>query len=153
MINLPDIRDKVQKGIDWLNENHPNWVSKIDLKKFNFQNLDYCVLGQLWMFHNVKETFSYIWMEEHGFDVDANCKNDEDYNNQLCFFLNEEWKQRIEELQSKIELTYAEATRVVLQMAEMNIQKQKLSDIQTQAIRKISAWVEHGKFPDGSVNK
>lgn len=36
----------VHSGASWLDVNHPNWVTKIDLSKLDMNNCTTCVIGQ-----------------------------------------------------------------------------------------------------------
>ena len=41
------IKQRVARGIKWLDKNHPNWYKKIDLGKFDIECSDVCVCGQV----------------------------------------------------------------------------------------------------------
>lgn len=86
-----DIKLAVKKGTAWLDENHPGWVSKIDLSNLQMSNCERCIIGQAvgqyWQtiarearklrecgFES--ETDEYLsgnmWAAEHGFDISPN---------------------------------------------------------------------------------
>lgn len=65
----------IAKGVTWLDENYPNWESKIDLDRLKMSNSCRCILGQL--FINFSDFFigrnlPSSWAEEHGFDASKN---------------------------------------------------------------------------------
>lgn len=81
-----DTKLAVKKGTAWLDENHPGWVSKIDLSTLQMSNCERCVIGQAvgqyWrttaeaarvLRESGVEDEDYfsgdMWAAEHGFDV------------------------------------------------------------------------------------
>lgn len=41
------IEQRVQAGVEWLDENRPSWVEEIDLVELDMDSCNMCVLGQL----------------------------------------------------------------------------------------------------------
>lgn len=41
------IRERVQRGVEWLNENHPEWLDKINLEKLDMGQTHTCIIGQV----------------------------------------------------------------------------------------------------------
>lgn len=95
---MSDAKKRVQKGIWWLDENHPGWVDKVDLFGFNFNYTDKCVLGKLNIFQETRDKIGKELMFEYGFDV---CTNEYIDTHILAKDLNEEWKLQIGLLQNK----------------------------------------------------
>lgn len=67
----------VKRGISWLDENHPNWASHIDLVELNMSECEDCVIGQA--IGDYTETIrnategegrdaDIVWAVEHGFE-------------------------------------------------------------------------------------
>lgn len=50
---------QIAKGVKFLDENVPNWLKKISVKKLNMQDGDFCVLGQLFKKKNDRWTTGY----------------------------------------------------------------------------------------------
>lgn len=45
----PNFQEAISRGIAWLDEQHPGWEGKIDLRTLDLSNSCFCVLGQLEM--------------------------------------------------------------------------------------------------------
>lgn len=58
-----DAQDAIDLGIEWLDENHPNWLEAIDTKSFHLGDINMCIMGQL----GLVDDHSIAWMKEHGF--------------------------------------------------------------------------------------
>lgn len=90
--------EQIERGVEWLNENYPGWVNKIDLKQLEMVNCFSCVLGQLY------RDFFDAPTEVSGFNIDAkygfNISTEEHWDN--YDILTQEWKDKIVELRSKI---------------------------------------------------
>lgn len=87
---------KIDRGIEWLNENHPGWADRIDLDRLFLGSMDNCVIGQLGLHDLPKVTTNYL-SEYEGIGFDEG----------LGFFgrgnhdeLTTVWKDRIRELQT-----------------------------------------------------
>jgi hypothetical protein len=75
-----DAKLAVKRGINWLDENHPKWVSRIDLTKLDMSECSDCVIGQAvgdysLVTRNVvgaptTEMYgsSAVWAVQHGFE-------------------------------------------------------------------------------------
>ncbi len=72
-----DARLAVKKGIQWLDNNHPGWASRIDLNTLNMSECENCVIGQSVgdYTHSIMDLSSFearrasvIWAMEHGFE-------------------------------------------------------------------------------------
>jgi len=46
-LDVNKVPERVQKGIDWLNENHSNWLELIDLDRLKLDCCSDCILGQV----------------------------------------------------------------------------------------------------------
>ena len=69
----------VKRGIYWLDENHPNWASQIDLSQLDMAECGNCVIGQavgdysrvtreVVQAHRGDYETPIIWAVEHGFE-------------------------------------------------------------------------------------
>lgn len=72
-----DARLAVKKGIYWLDENHPGWVSQINLSALDMAECQQCVIGQAvgdytTTTRRAANTTEFrvgtIWAVEHGFE-------------------------------------------------------------------------------------
>lgn len=95
---------RIAKGMQWLDENHPGWISKIDLATFNLCRGCHCVLGQLFPAKSVEGWSSYVlaletlgktkkWAYEHGFEASMEF---DDYAKDM-HTLDSEWKASLRE--------------------------------------------------------
>lgn len=105
---------RVDAGIDWLNDNHPGWLDRIDLGRLDMANRWNCVGAQLSArgeYFEFVETFNPP--DLHGFTVHTPTVADElaalpggkaPYTGSLCDFgfevLTDLWKAKITELRA-----------------------------------------------------
>lgn len=66
-----EIRDRVKKGTEWLDDKRPNWEDEIDLVTFDMNSMEHCVLGQVFpgwdeLTHSPANQ-SLGWLSERGF--------------------------------------------------------------------------------------
>lgn len=83
------IKERIQDGIELLDQQTPNWCEKIDLKTLHLDSSYFCVLGQVYGGYSSGLNILEIdegW--EYGFDI----KNGGSYRN-----LNKEWVKAIKE--------------------------------------------------------
>lgn len=90
-----NIKERVQAGINYLNENHPGWHHHINLDIFDWNEYDMCVVGQLYDSNILADDIYDNDMPELGFDLN----NTDDLSIAPKLF-EEEWRERIEELQN-----------------------------------------------------
>lgn len=66
----------VKRGINWLDENHPNWANEIDLSSLDMSECNRCVIGQavgdytFTVKQAAKADYIYVsdWAIDHGFE-------------------------------------------------------------------------------------
>lgn len=65
----------VKNGIYWLDENHPDWVSRIDLSALDMSECENCIIGQAVGYYSdvvrrgqVDYNAGVVWAVEHGFE-------------------------------------------------------------------------------------
>lgn len=45
---LAEIRQRIRDGAEWLDQHRPGWHSQLDMVEFDMNDLDCCILGQLY---------------------------------------------------------------------------------------------------------
>lgn len=86
--------EQIERGVEWLNENYPDWVKGINLETLNMVDSKSCILGQLYgYFFDAPEEVLY-YKVDFGFNIRTTdmfwCYDD----------LTTEWKKKIVELKS-----------------------------------------------------
>lgn len=103
--NKQTLFENVQRGIAWLDENVPNWVSRIDLTIFNMRSAYACVLGQLFDGYGNESGFGYaleihfcapdVSSDDYGFSAPIDSlrpkQPDDTYDDQIWAFLDGLW--------------------------------------------------------------
>ncbi len=86
------IRERVARGVAWLENQDVDWFSKVNLDSFDIVNPRYCILGQVFKdksslpgYDYAFETLGMLDYSSYGFDADYEIKYD--YNG-----LTREWK-------------------------------------------------------------
>lgn len=101
-----ELRDNVDRGIEYLNKTEPYWFHKIDLEKLDIDSCMDCVVGQV--FGNYIEYFPFGQTQEWGFigycDFELEDRGvDTSISIEVAASgvekLNEIWKEKIKELQ------------------------------------------------------
>lgn len=89
-------KEKVAKGVEWLNKNHYDWKREINVSILNMNEYDSCILGQLFGDYAKAEKFlGENFCIEHGFKYGDNTFDDDsDVNNRL---LDIEWEAILEQ--------------------------------------------------------
>ncbi len=69
-----EIRLAVKRGIHWLDEEHPSWAQKINLKRLKMDNCYQCIIGQAvgnfsGVTHAASASGPSQWAIEHGFQA------------------------------------------------------------------------------------
>jgi len=104
-----NIEDRVQKGIDYLNKNYPDWLDQINIDRLDLNDPFDCILGQL--FGNFsRSNLNWVEVGEYGFDRPHDLYeeyNEENVANRLKYFedLTFFWKKKIRALRVKSTLT------------------------------------------------
>lgn len=92
---METIQQRVDRGVAWLDKNHPGWADRIDLNKFEMNNCFNCVMGQLTgdfnRWHLAKNKFDFRIPVDLGF-LATEVYDDQDPEYLL---LQEEWQRRI----------------------------------------------------------
>lgn len=65
---------KVEAGIEYLNENHPGWRDKIDVERLDIYSCEDCIVGQLDIDVDMLDEFGRDYPPQLGMDGD-----DEEY--------------------------------------------------------------------------
>lgn len=74
-----ELKLAVKHGVEWLDENHPGWERKINLRALDMNDCEHCVIGQAvgdyWnTISNAAGPYTYNdlpWSVAHGFDVES----------------------------------------------------------------------------------
>jgi len=62
------LKEKVAKGVRWLNENHPNWKKEVDVSRLDMTEYDSCILGQMFDdYENAEKVLGRKFCEDYGF--------------------------------------------------------------------------------------
>lgn len=93
---MVNYKEKVAKGVEWLNKNHSGWKREINVSILDMNQFDLCILGQLFESYSKAEKFlGENFCVEHGFKYSDNAfGNDNHINNRL---LDKEWEAVLEE--------------------------------------------------------
>lgn len=81
----------IQKGVEFLDQNYPNWLDKVDVSELDLSDCHQCIMGQLFG-HYIKGKRKYGGekMKKFGFSVEIGLLSDKQFEQ-----LTEEWKQAI----------------------------------------------------------
>jgi hypothetical protein len=90
---------QIENGIDFLNENYPGWLRKINTNKLDMNDPKFCILGQVGGFYSIQDFFDLSWDEcdDLGFSVLLAADNN---GIDLYPTLQEEWINKIKELRN-----------------------------------------------------
>ncbi len=88
--NEDRIKERVQKGMEWLDEHQPGWLSLADESSLKIDDNCHCILGQVFGNYHCKRTedIAYNTREQLGFTL---CGADNEYWDML----QEEWVRQI----------------------------------------------------------
>lgn len=98
-MNMLNVKDAVKLGVKWLDQNYPNWFTKIDLVLFNYSNTQKCVIGQLKLWDvvyklNLNREYEN-WSLNHGFDLTGYDWDNDVQGESVCKKLHKEWLEQI----------------------------------------------------------
>ncbi len=88
------IEEKINRGVEFLNEVRPEWLNEIDLDELDIFEPDRCMLGQLKAYKRMDN--SDLSMYDLGFAGEG-C----DYR-ESCNQLTDAWKEKIMELRNEL---------------------------------------------------
>ena len=71
------VRERVARGVEWLNSQDPDWRLKVDVETFDIYDPRMCVLGQVFDGKSTRSGYDYAFEAlgmldycGHGFDAD-----------------------------------------------------------------------------------
>ncbi len=94
MAQTRTVRQRVARGVAYLDKTQPGWFKKINLKNFEISNTCQCIIGQVFKRHKPTDTNGWdspfstgvkrLALTEHqltiyGFDRDCDCDGYDDY--------------------------------------------------------------------------
>lgn len=63
-----NIKEKVAKGVRWLDENHSGWKKQIDVSRLDMTEYENCILGQMFDdYDNAEKVLGEKFCEDFGF--------------------------------------------------------------------------------------
>lgn len=94
----PELMERVDAGVDWLDENLPNWRSCVDPTILDMRQGDLCVLGQCWKSSHPKSVTPFSDAHKTYFKRDWSRTDALGFSNWDYYELNAAWQQKFIEL-------------------------------------------------------